>query len=144
MLAQEMTYTDFEGVERKEIFRFNLTEAEILKMEWSTSGGFANKLQNILDKKDAVLIMRTFDEIIDTSYGIISPDGRLFVKTPEALSEFKSTQAYSDLYKKLCTDANAAINFINSVIPESENDNKLTIDEKTGKVIAIDGGVLND
>lgn len=121
MLVKEMVYKDFEGVKRKETFCFNLTEAEILKMEWATSGGLANKLQKIMDKKDGVEVMRIFDEIIDAAYGVKSDDGRLFLKTPEALAEFKATQAYSDLYKKLCTDAEEAINFVNAIIPEAKD-----------------------
>lgn len=136
MLVKEMTYKDFEGVERKETFCFNLTEAEILKMEWATSGGLANKLQKIMDKKDGVEVMKTFDEIIDAAYGVKSDDGRLFTKTPEALAEFKATQAYSDLYKKLCTDAEAAIDFVNAIIPEAKDDISGGIDDAAGNMVA--------
>lgn len=141
MLFKEMTYKDFEGVERKETFCFNLTEAEILKMEWGTSGGLANKLQKIMDKKDGVEIMRTFDEIINAAYGVKSDDGRLFIKTPEVLAEFKATQAYSDLYKKLCTDAEAAINFVNAIIPEAKDapneiDDETQLKDAAGKIVA--------
>ena len=117
MYKRETTYTDFNGVERKEDFYFNLTEAEILKMEWAEVGGLADHLLRIINKKDAVEIMKTFNMLIDASYGVKSADGRLFIKNPEVLAEFKSTQAYSDLYKEICTDSEKAIKFIRNIIP---------------------------
>lgn len=128
MYKREATYTDFNGVERKEDFYFNLTEAEILKMEWGEAGGLADQLLRILKKKDAVEIMKTFDKLIDASYGVKSADGRLFIKNPEVLAEFKATQAYSDLYKEICTDSEKAINFVREIIPieiDKESINKL-------------------
>lgn len=133
MYKREATYTDFNGVERKEDFYFNLTEAEILKMEWGEAGGLADQLLRILKKKDAVEIMKTFDKLIDASYGVKSADGRLFVKNPEVLAEFKATQAYSDLYKEICTDSEKAIKFVMGIIPvevNKEDINKLI--EETG------------
>lgn len=121
MYKREATYTDFNGVERKEDFYFNLTEAEILKMEWGEAGGLADQLLRILKKKDAVEIMKTFDKLIDASYGVKSADGRLFVKNPEVLAEFKATQAYSDLYKEICTDSEKAIKFVMEIIPVEVN-----------------------
>lgn len=123
MFIRNATYIDFNGVERKEDFYFNLTEAEILKMEWGEAGGLADQLLRILKKKDAVEIMKTFDKLIDASYGVKSPDGRLFIKNPEVLAEFKATQAYSDLYKEICTDSEKAIKFVMEIIP-------VAVDEK--------------
>lgn len=138
MYKREATYKDFNGVERKEDFYFNLTEAEILKMEWSESGGFADQLLRILKKKDGVEIMKTFDMIIDASYGVKSPDGRLFTKTPEALAEFKSTQAYSDLYKEICTDSEKAINFIMQIIPAEVDKDQIDSFIKENGLTAIE------
>ena len=33
MLKRDITYTDYNGVERKEDFFFNLSEAELIEME---------------------------------------------------------------------------------------------------------------
>lgn len=125
MFIRNATYIDFNGVERKEDFYFNLTEAEILKMEWGEAGGLADQLLRILKKKDAVEIMKTFDKLIDASYGVKSPDGRLFIKNPEVLAEFKATQAYSDLYKEICTDSEKAIKFVMEIIPVAVDEKEL-------------------
>ena len=41
------------------------------------------------------------------------------MKSAEILDDFRATQAYSNLYMSLITDANAAADFINKVVPES-------------------------
>lgn len=41
MLKKTITYTDYNGNERKEDFYFNLNKAEIMRMEMSTRGGLA-------------------------------------------------------------------------------------------------------
>ena len=42
MLKKTINYTDYNGNERTEDFYFNLTEAEILEMEMSKTGGLAD------------------------------------------------------------------------------------------------------
>ena len=45
MIKKTMTYTDYNGTERTEDFYFNLTKAEVMEMEMSTSGGMAEMIQ---------------------------------------------------------------------------------------------------
>ena len=116
MLKKEITYKDFNGVERKETFCFHLTEAELMQMELETEGGFQGLLQKIIDAKDNTKMIKIFKELIDRSYGVLSEDGKYFSKTEEALAKFKSTQAYSDLYMSLLNDEEAA-KFIKAVAP---------------------------
>ena len=44
MLKKTITYKDYNGTERTEDFYFNLTKAEVMEMEMSTSGGLARTL----------------------------------------------------------------------------------------------------
>lgn len=41
MLKKEITYKDYNGTERTESFYFNLSQAELMEMEMSTSGGYS-------------------------------------------------------------------------------------------------------
>lgn len=147
MLKKEMTYKDFNGVERKETFCFHLTEAELMQMELETEGGFRGFLQRMIDARDDVKIVKYFKEFIDLSYGVLSDDGKYFSKSPEALAKFKSTQAYSDLYMSLL-DADAAAKFIKAVAPvipitEEEQKNLNAIEQSGGisttPVVDVDG-----
>lgn len=117
MLKKTMTYTDFNGVERTEDFYFNLTEAELTDMELSQEGGLGETLKAIINTKDQVAIINMFKEIVIKAYGRKSPDGRYFVKNDSIREEFMSTQAYSDLFMELATDADKAAEFINKIIP---------------------------
>lgn len=118
MYQKEITYTDFRGNERTETFFFNLTKAELTNMYNSVSGGLQQKLEEIISKKDIPKIMENFELILDKSYGVISPDGRRFMKTPELLQEFKETQAYSEFYMTLITDEAEAAAFVNGILPK--------------------------
>ena len=117
MIKKTMTYTDFNGVERKEDFYFNLTKAEVLKMEMGVKGGLAEQIKRIVDTQDQPAIIQIFEDLIQKAYGVKTPDGRGFVKRKEDLEAFVSTQAYSDLYMLLATDDEEAAKFINGIVP---------------------------
>ena len=117
MRKETLTYTDFNGNERTESFYFNLTQAEIMKMELSTAGGLAETIQRVIDAQDQPAIIKIFEDLIQQSYGVKTLDGKGFTKKKEDLEAFVSTEAYSMLFMKLATDANAASEFINGIIP---------------------------
>ena len=118
MLKKLITYKDYNGVERKENFYFNLSKPELLEMELGTTGGMRELIQTMVEKQDIPKIMAAFKEIILKSYGEKSPDGRVFNKSPELSTAFSQTEAYSVLYMELISDANKAAAFINAVMPE--------------------------
>lgn len=118
MLKKTITYDDYNGVERKEDFYFNLSKAEILEMQFGTTGGLDAMLRKIVDAKDFKSIMKVFKELILKAYGVKSDDGRRFIKSEELSREFEQTEAYSILYMELSTDDKAAADFINGIIPK--------------------------
>jgi len=117
MLKKTITYTDYDGNERKEDFYFNLNKAEIMEMEMSTSGGMAEMLQKIVDSQDAPAIIKAFKELVLKSYGQKSPDGKRFIKNATLREEFEQTEAYSQIFMELATNAEEAAKFVNSIIP---------------------------
>lgn len=117
MIKKTITYSDFNGNERTEDFYFNLTKAEITKMELSIKGGLAEMIQRIVAAQDTPAIIDVFEDLIKRSYGVKTPDGRGFVKKAEDLEAFVATEAYSQLFMELATDADAAAQFVNGVVP---------------------------
>ena len=118
MLKKLIKYTDYDGRERSENFYFYMSKAELMEMELGTVGGMQNLIQLIIDKQDIPKIMEAFKTIILKAYGEKSADGRRFIKSPELSEAFSQTEAYSNLYIELITDAEAAAAFINGIVPE--------------------------
>lgn len=118
MLKKRMKYIDFDGNEREEDFYFNLTKAEIAEMDLTTEGGMIAMLNRIIAAQDVPSLVAVFKELIAKSYGIKSPDGRRFMKSPEIFADFAQTEAYSNLFMELAFDAEAAAAFVNGIAPE--------------------------
>lgn len=118
MLKKTITYTDYDGLERTEEFRFNLTKAELMDMELTTVGTFSKLMQKIIDEKDMVRLAKYFKELILKSYGVKSDDGKRFIKSPELSEAFSQTEAYSELYMELLSNSEYAVKFIQEVMPK--------------------------
>ena len=118
MLKKTITYTDFDNKSRTEDFYFNLTKAEITEMEMATEGGLAKRLEKIIQEQKMDQIIAEFKDIIRRSYGEKSPDGRRFIKSKELCDAFEQTEAYSELFMELATNAEAAAEFVNGIIPQ--------------------------
>lgn len=121
MLKKTIQYIDFDGNERKEDFYFNLTKAEVAEMELSTEGGLAKALTKIVETQDSKRIVESFKDLILRSYGIKSPDGKRFIKNQEVRDEFSQTEAYSELFMELATNADMAASFVNGIVPSVQN-----------------------
>lgn len=117
MIKKEITYTDYNNVERKESFYFNLNKAELMEMEFGTTGGFSEMVNKMVETQDQPTIMRIFKEFILKAYGEKSADGREFIKSEELSRKFSQTEAYSNLYMELLSDTNKAVQFINGIVP---------------------------
>lgn len=119
MFKKPITYTDYDGNERTETFYFNLSKAECMEMELSTTGGIQNMVEKIISEKDQAALVKIFKEIILKSYGQKSPDGKHFFKSPEISSEFAATEAYSELFMELATNSEKATEFMAKVLPSA-------------------------
>jgi hypothetical protein len=119
MLKKTMTYPDIDGKMVTENFYFNMTKAELLKLELSDEEeGFASKIQRIAEQGDDVKgreVIEIFDSILRQSYGI-RKDGK-FIKPAGAFEEFMTTEAYSDLLFEITTDAKKSAEFANGLLP---------------------------
>ena len=117
MLIKKIKYTDFDGNEREESFYFNLSKAELARMELTVEGSFTGFVKRLIEKRKGPEIVKIFENIIQTSYGEKSPDGKRFIKSEEATKEFTQTEAYSELIMELYSDANKAAEFIAGILP---------------------------
>ena len=117
MLKKTITYHDYNSVEYTQDFYFNLSKAEIMEMELGTTGGLAEMIQKIVAAQDAPSIIKVFKDLILKSYGEKSADGKRFIKSDEISTAFSQTEAYSELFMELATNAEAAAAFVNGIVP---------------------------
>ncbi|MDD3204157.1 MAG: hypothetical protein PHS74_00250 [Lachnospiraceae bacterium] len=121
MLKETITYNDYNGVSITEDFYFNLNQAEIVEMQMSTEGGFAERINRIIAAHNEPELIKIFKDLVLQAYGEKSDDNKTFVKINDAgvpvSRRFSQTEAYSQLFMKLATNTEAAIKFINGIIP---------------------------
>lgn len=117
MLKKTIKYVDYNGVERKEDFYFNLTKAEVTEMELSVDGGLSQMIEQLVNAKDNKQIIALFKEIILKAYGEKSADGRRFIKSKEISEAFSQTEAYSELFVELALNEDEAAKFIKGILP---------------------------
>ena len=118
MYAKKIASTNYNTGEKKErTYYFNLTKAEIIKMELSEDGGLDKRLNRLIQTQDMKEAIKVFEALILMAYGIKTDDGR-FVKTEEARNKFVSSAAYSEIYMDLATNPEEAQKFVEGVVPK--------------------------
>lgn len=117
MLKKTTTYVDYNGLERTEDYYFNLNKAELMEWEMGTTGGLAEMIKKITASQDMTAIIKLFKELVLKSYGEKSADGKYFNKSEEIAAAFSHTPAYSIIFMELATDAKAASEFVNGIVP---------------------------
>lgn len=127
MLKKTITYTDYNEITHTETYYFNLSKAECMEMEMSTSGGLTEMINKIIETRDVPAIIKIFKDLILKAYGVKSPDGKRFIKSEELSTAFAQTEAYSVLFMELATNAEEAAAFVNGIMP--------SIDKKSTPVV---------
>lgn len=113
-----MTFENFNGDTVTETHYFHLSKAELVEMELSMEGGLSKHLERIVENGDGKTIMETFKKLLLDSYGHKTDDGKSFRKTQAIRDGFASSEAYSQIFMELATNADAAAEFINGIVPQ--------------------------
>ena len=122
MYKKNITYTDFNGDERTDAFYFNLSDAEILELQVSYGGDMSRIMSNMLEKRDAKGLLGIITDLIKSSYGEKSNDGKRFMKNQEITDSFVTTDAYSKLVLELLNDEKEFEKFMTNVIPSAKRE----------------------
>ena len=119
MLTKRVTYKNFDDVEVTETLYFNLTQSELMEMQYGTTGGLKEMIERIVDSKDNKMIMETFKTIIMKAYGEKSPDGKYLRKEGgELAKKFMDSAAYDAFLMELFTSEKSMADFINGILPK--------------------------
>ena len=110
---------DLDGNEIEETYYFHMNEAELAKMRLSHGGDLEAYMRKIVATQDADAMIALFEEIILTTVGKKSDDGKRFIKDDGRIArEFKETDAYSVLFLELLQgDGSNFLAFFRQVIP---------------------------
>lgn len=119
MYVKKITYEDYDGNTREEKFHFHLNKAELMKMQFSVKGGYEAHLKRLLETQNEPEIMKIFEDFIDATYGVKSPDGKNFIKNKQVLMEFKQSEAYSNFFMELMSSQKAQLEFIKGIMPDA-------------------------
>jgi hypothetical protein len=122
MVEEKIKYTDYNGNELTETFYFNISKAEMMRMQMGHTGGYDEYLKRIISSKDSVATYKAFEDLIKLSYGVKSEDGKYFMKRPEDLERFMQSEAYSELIFSFFNDTNRVLNFVKGIMPKEIRD----------------------
>lgn len=132
MLKKTVTYEDpFTQMDVTEDLYFNLTKAELVEMEMTAGkDGLKAHLEAIAASENGEDIMREMKGIIFKAYGKKTDNGR-FIKNDQVREEFEASEAFSALFMKMVTDADAAVEFVAGIMPKdmvADNQEQLDVD----------------
>lgn len=119
MYTKTINYVDFNGNKRTEDFYFHLTKAEVIM--WMTTDKeytLDKVVHQLIEQSNGQKVMEIFKDLIIRSYGVKSLDGKRFTKSQEVKDAFVESEAYSTLFMELISDAKAASEFINNIMPK--------------------------
>ena len=104
MIKKTMTYVDFNGETVVEDLYFNLNALEYTRLTARNGGDLDKRIAELVEKDDTEAIIALMEDLLLSSYGVKSEDGRRFVKTKQIREEFEYSQAYADLFVLLLTN----------------------------------------
>lgn len=118
MLKQTITYRDLEGQQVTEDFYFHMNKAEMVKLFiYNNADDPEAWLTEITTSKNGQVIVDTFENIVRMAYGVKDENGKRFKKGEQVWLDFYESDAYSEFFVRLVTNANFAAEFVNGIMP---------------------------
>lgn len=117
MFSRTFEYTGYDGQTHKDTWWFNLSEAELYKLELSNLGGMNGMMNKLLRESKPGEIVDLFEKLILSAVGERSVDGRKFLKNEEIRQDFYQSKAYSDLFVELVKSGDKLAEFLRGAIP---------------------------
>lgn len=118
MFSKDFEYTGYDGKPKKDTYWFNLTEAELYEIDLSSIHGFNAEMLKLLKEERTKEIVDAFKGIILSAVGVISADGRKFLKSDEIREDFYRSKAYSMLFVELVSSGEKVAEFLKGAIPD--------------------------
>lgn len=117
MLPKTITYTDLNGNQQTETHYFNMTKAELGRMQVKMDGKYIEYLQSLVAGKKIEALYDFFYHLVLDSHGEKSEDGKRFLKNPESRYEFECSVAFSEILIDTIGDADKMSAFTKGILP---------------------------
>lgn len=124
MFKHTITYDDFNGNERKEDFYFHLSTPEVVRLEAKFGASIEDYTKTIAEQQDLGQMLNFLEDIVLTSYGRKTTDGKSFIKNKELRTEFEYSQAYAELFEEILLNKDLAVKFGEGVAETSRSKRK--------------------
>lgn len=135
---QEISFTNADGEQVTETWWFELDETDAIEMdvihELIQKGDPEAYLRGIVERKDSRALLNLWRDMLLAS--VCKREGKLLVKGPEILKEFRFGGAYRQFFSELITSDDAGAWFFTKIMPdrvrqqaEKETAKKYTNDE---------------
>lgn len=116
MIKKTITYTDMDGVELVEDFYFHLFSPEVFKLEAEYGMDLERYVKAMANSGDISRMIAFLENIILSSYGVRTNNGKSFDKSDELRKNFQNSQAYAELFEEILTNPSAAQSFASGLI----------------------------
>lgn len=113
-----VTYEDFDGNQVQEELFFNLSKAELIRMELDNPIPLSTMASRMQENPSGTDTYRFATYLIIKAYGMRSEDGRRFHKSAEQTADFETSPAYDALLDKFMGDADFAAGFVGGLLPK--------------------------
>ena len=126
MYRKTLKYTDLFGNDLEETLYFNLTMPEAIEIYGQYTNGtlensnFDELVNDMKNRKDVKGMIDLIQNVILSSYGERSEDGRYFNKSKEIKEKFSNSVAYAELFELLFTDPEEMKRFSKGIISASK------------------------
>lgn len=110
MLKKTVKYVNFNDIEVIEDYYFNLTTVELTRLQ-AKFGDIAEYAKKLADSKNQEAMIQFIEDLIISSYGVKSANGRSFIKNAQVREEFEYSQAYAEIFEELLLNPQMAMEF---------------------------------
>lgn len=101
MFRHKINYVDFNGIERDEEFYFHLSTPELMRLEAKFGAPIDVYARTLAETQNLKDMLEFLEDVILTSYGRKTTDGKSFIKNQELRTEFEYSQAYAELFEEM-------------------------------------------
>lgn len=118
MIKQQVRYEDFDGIQQEETLYFNLNRMELIALQARYGkDDMAKYIEKVQAEEDYQKMYDLLNDIVLTSYGVRSEDGKRFIKNDQVREDFKTSLVYEALIEDFHDDEGVTLNkFITGII----------------------------